>query len=175
MATEYPGTDRDFSKIIQGGAPDWQLYTQSRIIATGASTYPGRIMSGNGETEGEVDLAASIDGTAANYEIVLHRISDTGVQQDIDTQVTAGQKVLTLRRSQDDGIGYGRFIVAACYHAAGSTTELGEPLVLEGTGMLKKFAYADNTVETDTVLDCLVRCAEALAASTDDRVHLVYW
>ncbi len=175
MAIQTLGTTRGFKSVIQGGAPDWDYYTQVRKVKTGVTTYPGRIMSGNGETEGEVDLAASADGTVANYEMVLRRTAYKGDEQDIDTAITAGQYVLTLRRSQDDGMGYGRFIVAAIHAGSNGTTELGEPLVLEADGMLKKFAYVDNTAETDLMIDCVVRCVEAITSTTDDAVQLVYW
>ena len=175
MAIETLGTTRGFKSVIQGGAPDWEYYTQVRKVKTGVTTYPGRIMTGAGETEGEVDLAALADGVVAGFEIVLKRVGYAGDEQDIDTAITAGQKVLTLRKSQDDGMGYGRFIVASLHCASDGTTELGEPLCLEADGMLKKFAYTDGTLETDSVIDCLTRCVEVIASTTDDAVQLVYW
>ena len=173
MAIQTLGTTRGFHTVIQGGAPDWEYYTQVRKVAT--ATWPGRIMSGSGETEGEVDLAAAADGAAANYEIVLRRTAYKGDEQDIDTEIAVGSYVLTLRRSQDDGVGYGRFIVAAFHCGSDGTTELGEPMALEADGMLRKFAYTDGTVQTDSTIDCLTRCVETITSTTDDAIQLVYW
>ena len=176
MATQYAGTDRGFHSIIQGGAPDWEYYTETFVVSTSGSIYPGNIVSTAGETAGECDPAAAGDGFVSGSYIVLKRVGIGDREQDIDTQITAGQKVLCLRRSQDDGLGYGRFIVAATLADPSANTEVGEPLVLGASGMLKKFAYVDATYQTDCVADCLVRCAEALTdVASTDLVQLVYW
>jgi hypothetical protein len=172
MATQYAGTDRGFTKIIQGGAPDWKDYTQIRKLATAA--YPGWIVSGNGETAGEVDVAAAEDGLASYFEIILERVGAS--PQDIDTEIAVGSFVRTLRPSG------GRFIVAATRADESNNTELGEPMVLEASGMLKKWAYTDGTDITDSVIDgnlnChqIIRCAEVTTDVADtDLVQLVYW
>ena len=168
--TQYAGTNRGFNSIIQGGAPDWEYYTVVRKVKTGGSCYPGRIMTGAGNTEGEVDLAVSTDGAVAYEGIVLKRVGIGGREQDIDTQIIATQYVLILRPSG------GRFIVAATRADQSNDTEMGEPMVLEASGMIKKFAYVKATAETDTIMDCFVRCAEVTVdVSSADLVQLVYW
>ena len=175
VTTQYPGTTRGFNSIIQGGAPDWEYYTETFLVSTGGSIYPGNIVSTAGETAGECDPAASGDGLISAQYVVLKRVGIGDKEQDIDTQITAGQKVLCLRKSQDDGLGYGRFIVAVTV-SDGTSQEVGEPMVLDATGWLKKFAYASSTDVTDTMGDCLTRCAEATADfSSANQIQLVYW
>ena len=49
-------------------------------------------------------------------------------------------------------------------------------MVLEASGMIKKFAYVKATAETDTIMDCFVRCAEVTVdVSAEDLVQLIYW
>jgi hypothetical protein len=170
MATQYPGTDRSFTQIIQGGAPDYKYYTQIRKIKTGITVYPGNLVSGNGETEGEVDLAASGDGPASFIEVILHRVGAKA--QDIDTSIAAGSYVETLRPAGC------RFIVALTRADESNNTELGEPMALEATGHIKKFAYNDTNVSTDTCIDApnWMRCAEVTTdVAATDLVQLVWW
>lgn len=168
MATQYPGTSRSMNKIIQGGAPDSIYYTEERKVKTGVTVYPGNLVSGNGETEGEVDLAASGDGAASFIEIVLERI---GVKpQDIDTGITQGQYIKTLRPSG------GRFIVAATRADESNDTELGEPMVLEATGHMQKRAYTNSADATDTLIEWVGRCAEVTVdVASTDLVQLMFF
>ena len=168
--TQYAGTNRSFNSIVQGGAPDWEYYTVIRKVKAAGSCYPGNIVTGAGNTEGEVDLAVSTDGVVAVEGIVLKRVGIGGREQDIDTQITAGQYVQVLRPSG------GRFIVAATRADQSLDTEMGEPMVLEATGHLKKFAYTDTAAATDTLSDCFCRCAEVTVdVASTDLVQLVYW
>lgn len=168
MATELPGTDRSLTSIIQGGAPDYKYYTQIRKVKTGVSVYCGSLVSGNGETEGEVDLAASGDGTASFIEVVLRRVG--AKDQDIDTAIAAASYVETLRPSG------GRFIVAIVRCDESCDTELGEPLVLEATGHAKKWAWASAAEATECLIEWVGRCAEVVADSAShDMVQLIYF
>ena len=145
-------------------------FTQIRKVKTGVTVYPGNLVSGNGETEGEVDLAAAQDGLASFIEIALEQVGYTdAAPPDIDEGITAGQFVKTLRQT-------GLFIVAATRADESNDTELGEPMALEATGHMKKFAYADGTAENDTMFDFVGRCAEVIAdVAGYDPVQLVYF
>ena len=168
VTTQTLGATRGFEKVIQGGAPDWEYYTQIRKVKAAVTVKPGFFVSGAGEAEGECDLAASGDGIVSYAEIVLERVAC--IPQDIDTAITAAQYVKTLRPSG------GRFIVAAIISDPSTNTELGEPLVLDTTGHLKKFAYGDTASATDTIIEGLWRCAEVRTdVASTDLVQLIYF
>ncbi len=166
VTTQTLGVTRGFKKVIQGGAPDWEYYTQIRKVAEACK--PGFFVTGASEAEGEVSLAVSTDGAKAYAEIVLERVA--AIPQDIDTEIAVGQFVKTLRPSG------GRFIVATIISDPSSDTELGEPLVLDTTGHLKKFAYGDTAAATDTIIEGLWRCAEVRTdVASTDLVQLIYF
>jgi len=169
-STQEPGTDRGFTSVIQGGAPDYKYYTQIRKVKTGVTVYPTNLVSGAGETEGEADLAAAGDGGVSFIEVVIRRVG--AKDQDIDTGITAGQYFESLRPA---GM---RFIVALIRADESNATELGEPMALEATGHIKKFAYNDTNLSTDTCIDApnWLRCAEVTTdVASTDLVQLVWW
>ncbi len=170
MSTELH-SERGFFKIIQGGAADWQNYVEIKKVKTGVTVYPGRIVSGAGETEGEIDLAADGDGAAAGAYIVLKRANS--IPQDIDTGISAGQFCEVLRQSG------GRFVVAALMADQSADTELDELLCLEADGMLQKWAYTDTAAGTDTLVEAgggIWRCAEVVVdEAAHDKVQCIYW
>ena len=172
MSTEYPGTDRGFHSIVQGGPLHLlEYFTQIRKVKTGVSVYPGNMVSGAGETEGEVDLAASGDEDVSFIEIALEQVGYTdAAKPDIDEAIAAGEFVKTLRYT-------GLFIVAATRADESNNTELGEPLVPEATGHLKKWAYANSVAETDIAHPgAWFRCAEVTEDVADhDLVQLIYF
>ena len=53
VTTQTLGATRGFKKVIQGGAPDHEYYTQIRKVKTGVTVKPGFFVAGNGETAGE--------------------------------------------------------------------------------------------------------------------------
>ena len=171
MAEQELGTDRGFISVVQGGPLHLlDYFTQIRKVKTGVTTIkPGLLVSGNGETEGEVDLAAADDQFASFTEIVLEEVGfSDAAKPDIDDTVAAGAFVKTLRPT-------GLFIVAAIRADESNNTELGEPMVPEATGMLRKWAYTD-TDETNDVMMEVIRCAEVTAdVAGTDLVQLVYF
>lgn len=173
MASQSLGTDRNFSKVIQGGADDWEHYTEIYQVKDSVTVLPGHLVSGNGETEGQVDLAASGDGAASFIAVVLYQ---TGVSPipDIDTGIvgsdTSPTFVKCLRPSG------GRFKVAVIRADESNNTELGEPMVLEATGHIKKWAYTDTAEATDTLIEFVGRCAEVTVDVADtDLVQLIWF
>ena len=167
MATQFPGTDRGFHSIIQGGAPDHKYYTD--ILKTSAAgVYPGRIVTTEGDTDGECHLATAADGLIAGFHIVLGRVG--AKPQDIDTAIASGEYIECLRPAG------GRFIVAATAADEDSAVEFGEPFHLEADGMLRKFVYTDGTAQTDSLIDGFWRAAEVTAdVAGTDKVQLIYW
>ena len=172
VTTQTLGVTRGFKKVIQGGAPDHEYYTQIRYVKNAVTVKPGFMVATNGEAAGTIDLAASGDGAAGAVEIVLERVA--APPQDIDTAIVGATGtptfVKTLRPSG------GRFIVAAIISDPSTNTEIGEPLVLDTTGHLKKFAYTDTAAATDTIIEGLWRCAEARTdVASTDLVQLIYF
>ncbi len=170
MGTQKLGDDRGFTRVIQSG-PDPEPYTVIKKVKTAVTVYPGVLVSGNGETEGEVDLAATGDGLMGAM-IVLERVAC--LPQDIDTAIAAASFVKCLRQSG------GLFIVAAIRADESNNTELDEPMCLELTGHIKKFTYGDGAVATDSILEKgpggTLRCAEVTTdVAGTDLVQLVHW
>ena len=168
VTTESPNADRGFTDILQGGAPDHKYYVD--ILKASATIYPGRIVTTEGDTDGECHLATAADGIIAGFHIVLKRVG--AKPQDVDTAITVGQFAECLRPAG------GRFIVAAQKADQSNDTELGEPMCLEADGMVHKWAYVDSTVQTDSLCDGFWRCAEVTVDDTTtapDRIQLLYW
>jgi hypothetical protein len=168
MSTQSVGTDGSYESIIIGGAPDWEYYTQIRKVKTGVTVYPGRFVSGNGETDGEVDLAASGDEDTSYVELVLERVG--AIPQDIDTGITAGQYVKTLRYSG------GRFKCVSIRADESTTEETGQLMSIEADGMLQIWAYTDTAEATDVIFFPALRLS---AVSTDvaatDILVEIWW
>ncbi|MCK5019707.1 MAG: hypothetical protein KAS32_21795 [Candidatus Peribacteraceae bacterium] len=175
MVTNKLGADYDYSKIVLDGPIDLQKhFEQERKVKAGVTVYPGRFVSGNGETEGEIDLAAAGDGIASFIEIVLHE-APMGYRSaiivdgtpEIDRALGAGKFVTTLRQSNPHG---GLFKVVCWRADESSATELGEMMALEADGMCKTFAYTDTAQDTDLMTDCVGRCANVTADEAGDDI-----
>lgn len=187
MATQELGADRDFIDVIQGGPPGLVKYfTQVRKIKDTIVVKPGLVVCTNGETDGEVDLGADGDGAAGSIEIVLYESPQgapsaiiTDGTKEIDRTITgaaaAPKMVMTLRKSSG-GFRGGLFTVAAIRADESNDTEYGEPMVLEATGHIKKFAWADSAAGTDTCIEAVGDCAEVTTdVAGTDLVQLIHW
>jgi hypothetical protein len=169
LATQSLGTDRSWATVLQGGAPDIVYYTHDRVVKTGVTTsVPGSLLSGNGENEGEVDLAATGDGAASYIDIMLQEV---GVAtQDIDTALAAGDFLISLRQSG------GRFLVGQVTADQSSDSALGYPLVTEATGHSQRFVYGDTAAATDTLIEWVGRVAEVVVdVASTDLACLIYF
>jgi hypothetical protein len=163
LTTQTLRANGGWVKVIQGGAPDWELYTEERKVSTDSSVTPGDFVSCGSETDGEVRLAASGDGDIGGIEQVLYRI---GVKpQDIDTEIAAGSYVKTLRCT--GGGGRRRFLVGAIL-SDGTAEVRGTLLELDATGHLKRYTYAGDASIFDAV--AVLAQAQADVASTDRAV-----
>lgn len=177
MATNKLGADYGYKTIILGGPTELEkYYTQIRKIKDSVVVSPGLFVSGNGETEGEIDLAAAGDGLASFIEIVLYEVNESAIivdgSADIDRTITGADAspkfVKTLRQS---GVGGGGFFHVVCIRAdESSDTELGEPMALEATGHCKSFVYGNATGATDLVADWVGRCANVTTDEAGDDI-----
>lgn len=160
MAQEYLGTTHSYITVIQGGAPDWINYTQVRKMA--GTAYPGRVVTTHGQTDKQVVVASATDGQDGSIEVVLQRVAC--VPQDIDTAITTGQYVLTLRKSG------GRFLVAIWRADESTSLKRGVPLSLEADGMLEEYVGG-----TDVDEDFVGRLAQESAdVASTDLVELIW-
>jgi len=179
MATQQIGADGGYKNIVIGGPMELlPHFTQIRQVKDSVTVYPGYFVSGNGETEGQVDLAASGDGTASFIEIVIEEspypssIPTDGsaiIDQGITGSDTSPTFVKTLRQT-------GLFTVVCLRADESNNTELGEPMVLEATGMIKKWAYTDTAEATDCLIEFVGRCANVTTDVADtDLVQELYF
>ena len=82
---------------------------------------------------------------------------------------------MTLRKSAG-GFRGGLFTVAAIRADESNDTELGEPMCLEATGHIQKFAYTVSAAATDTCLEAVGDCAEVtVEVAGTDLVQLIHW
>jgi hypothetical protein len=144
------------------------------VKAAMTTMNPGDFCSGNGENEGEVDLAAADDGAASYIDIA---IEETGVaNQDIDTAFAAADFILSLRTSGHmPNLGQ-RFMVGCIMADQSADTELGEPMRVEATGHCMKVAYTDDNANLDTMYDWVGRAAEVVTdVASTDLALLIYF
>ena len=170
--TQTPRASGGYQGIIIGGAPDWEYYTSIRKVKTGVTVYPSNFVSGNGETDGEVDLAAAGDEDTSYVELALYRVGATGVAtggQDLDTGITAGQFLKTLRYSG------GRFECVAIRADESTSEEDGQVMALEATGHLKVWAYTDTVEATDVIFYSALRLSSASADVASADVLVTIW
>lgn len=175
MATQSLGTDRGFSKVIQGGADDWEHYTEIYEVKNGVTVLPGHVLSGNGETAGQVDLGAAGDGAVSFIVVCLHQVGVSPIP-DIDTGVVGLTATPTFVKClRPSG---GRFKVAVIRADESNDTELGTPLCLEATGHVQFLAtlYTNATYATDMMVDFVGRAAEVTVdVAGTDLVQLIWF
>ena len=170
LTTQTLRATAGYLRGIQGGPPI-EGYTQIRKCA--GTVYVGRFMTGAGQTEGDGIVATAGHGDSAWVEYILERVG-IAKKQDIDTAITSGQFVKTLRLPGNT------FLVAAMFANRTTTTyEQGQFMMLEADGMLKIFTIATTTnapiASWNLMHDAVARLAEASAqVSTTDTVVLMW-
>lgn len=181
MATQEIGADGGHKFIVLGGPVNIiRHFEQIRKVKNAVTILPGNFVSTNGETEGEVDLAAAGDGAVAAIELCIQEepypsslptdgsaIIDQGI-----VGVTATPTfILTLRPT-------GLFRIACIRADESNAVVLGQPMALEATGhcQLLDTLYVNATYATDMMVDFVGRCANVTTdvAGTDLVQELFY-
>ena len=169
MADETLFATKGYQSVIRWVDPSINIdaYIIQRTLSVGGDTaVAGDIMSGEGETQGYVDIAAESD--LGFIGILLGPVAP-GDNYDLDDTIADGTTVNILRPTG------GRTIVSVILDSTATTSadlEEGDWIRIGSTaGHVEKWVYTDAADSTDTFSIVLGKSAEVIAAHTsDDRV-----
>jgi hypothetical protein len=163
---------KGYQSIVRWCDPsiDIDAYIIQRTL-NDAATVAGDIMSGEGETQGLVDVAINTD--LGFIGICMGPVSPPD-NYDLDDVIADGSTVNILRPTA------GRTIVSVICDGSTTTTyalEEGDWVATAGVaGHVQKWLYADTADSTDTFQHVLGQSAEVFAnASTTDRVIAIWY
>lgn len=178
MSTQEPGADGGYITIVIGGPLELLPYfTRIHKVKNGVTVYPSNLVSGAGETEGEVDLAAEGDEDVSFIEVVLEEeVGDnyTGIPKAPSKLIDQGIVGVTADpRFVKTLMNTGLFKVVLIRADESTSLEKGQKMALEATGHLKALAYGDTAEATDSPMLPKIELAKSSAdvAATDPLVE----
>jgi hypothetical protein len=174
MGDETLYATKGYTNVIRWADPSLNIdaYTIQRTLSVGGNTaVAGDIMSGEGETQGLVDIAA--EGDLGFIGILLGPVNPAD-NYDLDDAIDDGTTVNILRPTG------GRTIVSVILDSTATTTsdlEEGDWVRIGSTaGHVEKWVYTDAADSTDSFSIVLGKAAEVIGNHTaDDRVFAMWY
>lgn len=174
MANETLFATKGYQSVIRWTDPSINIdaYIIQRTLSVGGNTaVAGDIMSGEGESQGLVDVAAEAD--LGFIGILLGPVSPAD-GYDLDDVITDGYTVNILRPTG------GRTIVSVILDSTATTSadlEEGDWVRIGSTaGHVEKWVYTDTADSTDSFSIVLGKAAEVIGNHTsDDRVFAMWY
>ena len=174
MADQTMKADLGFLSVIRKGVPRPEDLDILTLSVGGNTAKAGHVVTINGETYPNCDLAITTDTEA--YGIILEPVYPDNISNyDLDTAITDGELVRVLKvypGGSSRGIQVAVFLEAK----AGPVALVPGDQVAIGTeaGKVRKFLYTNATEATDTQTEVIGKAAQAHAGdATNDKILII--